>query len=1021
MAGSAVLSLVIQLKNEASKAAKEMQGDLKGVGKSAKDVVKDLGKIGGAIATAGLALATAGVMTLAGALTGCVLQAADAQLVQADLNAVLTSTGGIAGVTAQQANDLASSLQDCTRFEDDVTLAGENMLLTFTNIGADVFPMATEAMLNMATKMKTDPTQAAMQLGKALNDPVAGISALSRVGVKFTSDQKAMIKAMVEAGDVAGAQKIILKELETEFGGAARAAGETFAGKLDIIKNKLAGVGDDIGLRLLPGLSKLADVLIGQLSRPEIQGAIGAIANVLGTLAEKLGTTVSWLIDGDVGGALDIWFPAETSARIMAIATAIGSFVGQVATFVTQHAEAFKGALIAIGAVLAGAMIISGITSLVGLIGSLANPITLIILAAGLLGAAWASNWGGIQDKTKAVIDWISPYIGAALAAIKGWWDEHGTQVITTVTGLWTTVTTAVGAAVAWLSEAISTVLAAIKGWWTAHGEEVMTVVSGLWTWVSNAFSVALGVVSGIVTGVLGAIKGFWEDHKETISGVVTGLWEAIQGIFKYWIDLITGIIGVFAAAFKGNWEDVGKRVRELVGTLWEDIKTAFSGAYTALSKIVGDIIQSIKDFFTTTDWGAVGDAVVKGVGAGITGAIEWIKNAAKAVAQAAVDAMKGLLGISSPSKVMAEVGANMMQGLGSGIASKAQDVVDYCADVANLIVDTMDAVPDHFADASTWGGGVMDGGPSEISTGPGGGGAGSDEARRQAILEEQQRAENLSRRTVLKDAEVRLAEQMDALSRDTEQHRANRAIGNREIQDAEVALSEMLARQAESGGQQLADITTMRNEIGDAQARMAGLTSQQDIASARAWLDQAYSNLANAEARYRQDSTLRQQAADFAKQTLEALYSRAAVSDASYNQELAMRQQEIAGGRQALQDAAAAQIAREAQQRAQNEARRREIEERARQSSPSSPAVPAVPPVSPTSGGGYSGGGGSGYSGGGGIDKGFTDALRELIVGLATLVDAIDRGGTLAGQNALVQKLTPIVQRIVAAEGGRI
>lgn len=99
------------------------------------------------------------------------------------------------------------------------------MLLTFTNIGKDVFPDATSTMLDMATAMNGGLTPSAeqlkgtsIQLGKALNDPISGISALSKVGVTFTEQQKKQIEAMVQAGDAAGAQKLILAELGREFG-----------------------------------------------------------------------------------------------------------------------------------------------------------------------------------------------------------------------------------------------------------------------------------------------------------------------------------------------------------------------------------------------------------------------------------------------------------------------------------------------------------------------------------------------------------------------------------------------------------------------------------------------------------------------------------------------------------------------------------------------------------------------------------------------------------------------------------
>ena len=131
------------------------------------------------------------------------------------------------------------------------------MLLTFTNIGKDVFPAATEAMLNLSSAMGTDLQSSSILVGKALNDPIAGLTSLTRAGVQFTDAQKDTIKALMETGDVAGAQKIILGELETQFGGAARAAGGTLAGQLDILKNQFGNVKEEIGAALIPILTEL--------------------------------------------------------------------------------------------------------------------------------------------------------------------------------------------------------------------------------------------------------------------------------------------------------------------------------------------------------------------------------------------------------------------------------------------------------------------------------------------------------------------------------------------------------------------------------------------------------------------------------------------------------------------------------------------------------------------------------------------------------------------------------------------
>lgn len=177
--------------------------------------------------------------------------------VQAQLNAVLKSTGGVAGVTAEEVNKLAQELQRVTRFSDEQITSGQNLLLTFTKIGKDVFPDATKTMLDMSVALGQDLKSSAVQLGKALNDPILGVTALRRVGVAFTEEQQEMIKSLVESGKLLEAQTFILKELQTEFGGSAEAAGQTFGGQLDILKNRLNDVQETIGVELINALSDL--------------------------------------------------------------------------------------------------------------------------------------------------------------------------------------------------------------------------------------------------------------------------------------------------------------------------------------------------------------------------------------------------------------------------------------------------------------------------------------------------------------------------------------------------------------------------------------------------------------------------------------------------------------------------------------------------------------------------------------------------------------------------------------------
>ncbi len=194
----------------------------------------------------------------------------------AQLNATIKSTGGAAGLTSDELVAMAQGLQQVTTFGDDAIISMQSQLLTFTKIGKDAVPAATEAILDLATKMGGDLKGAAVQVGKALNDPVQGISALSKVGVSFTDDQKAVIEALVKTGDVAGAQKVILSELAVEFGGSARAARDTFGGAVTSLQNSLGDLLEGSGGNLNDAKTAVEE-LNAAISDPAVKEAFATI------------------------------------------------------------------------------------------------------------------------------------------------------------------------------------------------------------------------------------------------------------------------------------------------------------------------------------------------------------------------------------------------------------------------------------------------------------------------------------------------------------------------------------------------------------------------------------------------------------------------------------------------------------------------------------------------------------------------------------------------------------------------
>lgn len=217
------------------------------VGKTATGFTKLGGIVKKALTFAAVTYAVKKVYDLGKAI---VVNSGQAQRNLDQLNQVIKSTGGVAGVTSEELQKMAQDLSEVTEFEDDAIIKSQALMLTFTKIGKDVFPDATEAVLNLSAALGQDLQASTVQVGKALNDPIQGITALRRVGVQLSAAQEEQIRNFVALNDVASAQKIILGELSTQFGGTAKAVfannpAMMFAKAQQQVGNILEKVGDE--------------------------------------------------------------------------------------------------------------------------------------------------------------------------------------------------------------------------------------------------------------------------------------------------------------------------------------------------------------------------------------------------------------------------------------------------------------------------------------------------------------------------------------------------------------------------------------------------------------------------------------------------------------------------------------------------------------------------------------------------------------------------------------------------------
>jgi hypothetical protein len=468
--------------------------------------VKGLGK------AAVVAGGAAGLAALTGTLKVGIDEMTEASKVSAQTAAVIKSTGGAAGVSAGHISKLAGALMKKSGVDDEAIQSGENLLLTFTRVqnkagkGNAIFDRATQTMLDMSTALGQDTKTSAIQLGKALNDPIKGITALSRVGVSFTDGQKEQIKAMVKAGDTMGAQKVILGELNKEFGGSAAAAGKTLPGQINILKESFSNLAGELVSTLVPALSAIAGFFA---KNPGL-----AKAMVVGILAISAAMV-----------ALNV---------VMAISAVITA--------------PFTGIIIGIAAA-AAVMVAAGIALYKNwdtVTGALKSAFDAIKAAA-------ASVFGWIQQNWPLLLGILAGPLGIA---------------VTLVVKNWDTIKSATQSAWNWIKGFTSSVWGAIQSFVSSVAGAVAGAVSGAWTAVRNATSTAWGAVRSVVSDVVGDVKSAISGLGTWISGWASGTFAAIVTRVGGFFDRIADGARDAVASVERNMNAIVNAVLSIVGRI---------------------------------------------------------------------------------------------------------------------------------------------------------------------------------------------------------------------------------------------------------------------------------------------------------------------------------------------------------------------------------------------------------------------------------------------------------------------
>jgi hypothetical protein len=207
------------------------------------------------------------------------LAVAGAKMVQAGERAAtansriqaVTTSMNLFGAESQKVADnlikVANAQALATGEDQNAIKLGMAKLMTFSEIAktADemngIFARTTQVSLDLAAAGFGTVKDNATQLGKALQDPIKGLSALTRSGVTFNRAEQDKIRTLVESNRLHEAQDMILQAIEQQVGGTAAATRNA----TDRMKVSFSLLTEQIGLALLPILDALLPKILALL------------------------------------------------------------------------------------------------------------------------------------------------------------------------------------------------------------------------------------------------------------------------------------------------------------------------------------------------------------------------------------------------------------------------------------------------------------------------------------------------------------------------------------------------------------------------------------------------------------------------------------------------------------------------------------------------------------------------------------------------------------------------------------
>lgn len=467
-----------------------------------------------------------------------------------------------------------------------------------------------------------------LQAGQPFGEAAARLQELA----VLSPEARQQMEQLQEAGGDASEVFAIFQEDLGRFSGAMERQAGTWQGLTSTISDAL---NITVATALRPffemaqsGLGWLADFL----SSDAVTAGAERFAEVMSAVGEGVGFFVEALRQGYdpatafgvawgmIGNALGLSAEQIQTVRefIVGLMTQVTAVVEPVVTWIKNNVE-LKDVLIALGLAIAS-VIVPAILSVAAAAAPVLAGFALLVAAVAIVRRAWEENWGGIQEKTAAVVEFVSGLI------------------------------------------------AFLKDWWAANSDQIFAKARDIWERIRGVIEIAILAVQAIITTIATAIQTFWAEHGEAIVAKAQEAWELIKTTISNFLDLIKQVWETWSSLFKGDFEGFGTNLYELWKSAWTLVVDFLSGLWDMIKPVLASVWDSLKAWWGNIDWKQLGQSIIDGIVTGLRNAGQAVFDALGGIVDAAIADIKARLGIGSPSRVTAQIiGKPMAEGVAVG------------------------------------------------------------------------------------------------------------------------------------------------------------------------------------------------------------------------------------------------------------------------------------------------------------------------------------------------------------------